>query len=73
MGCGSNNSSGCVAVIYINILRWHPLNVAQSFASEQFIAVIFASWIILSEPIGITQWFGIGLIGMGIAIVDWVS
>lgn len=62
---------GCAALIYIAILSWLPLNVAQSFASVQFVAVILASWLVLSEPIGSVQWGGIVLISAGIAIVGW--
>ena len=64
-------SFGSAACFYILILRWLPLNVAQSFAAAQFIAVILASAWILSEPIGPGQWFGIAFIALGIAIVGW--
>jgi drug/metabolite transporter (DMT)-like permease len=60
---------GCAALIYIVILQWLPLNVAQSFAAAQFVAVILASWIFLSEPISFTQWLGIILIAVGIFVV----
>jgi undecaprenyl phosphate-alpha-L-ara4N flippase subunit ArnE len=59
------------ACFYILVLQWLPLNVAQSFAAAQFIAVILASTWILSEPIGPGQWLGITLIAVGIAIVGW--
>lgn len=62
---------GCAALIYIVILGWLPLNVAQSFAAAQFIAVILASRVMLSEPIGYVQWAGIVLIAAGVAIVGW--
>jgi drug/metabolite transporter (DMT)-like permease len=64
---------GSAAIIYILILRWLPLNVAQSFAAAQFIAVILASWFFLSEPISLNQWFGIFIIVVGISIVGWFS
>lgn len=57
------------AVIYVLILTKLPLNVAQSFAALQFVAVIFASWLILGEPIGGLRWAGIALIGAGILLV----
>ena len=64
-------SFGLAACFYILVLQWLPLNVAQSFASAQFIAVILASTLLLSEPIRSTQWVGIALITLGIAIVGW--
>ena len=64
-------SFGLAACFYVVILQWLPLNVAQSFAAAQFIAVILASAWLLSEPIGPSQWMGIGLIALGIAIVGW--
>jgi len=64
-------SFGLAALIYIVVLRSLPLNVAQSFAAAQFIAVIVASAVFLSEPIGAAQWVGIFLITCGIAVVGW--
>jgi len=57
------------AVFYILILTRLPLNVAQSFAALQFVAVVLASWLVLGEPIGAARWAGIGLIGTGILLV----
>lgn len=62
---------GFSALIYIVMLRTLPLNVAQSFAAAQFIAVVLASSFVLSEPIGAAQWIGITLITVGIAVVGW--
>lgn len=62
---------GCAAMIYIAVLRWLPLNVAQSFLAVQFVAVVLASRFILFEPIVPIQWAGIVLIAAGIAIVGW--
>lgn len=59
------------SLVYIVILKTLPLNVAQAFASVQFIAVILASSLILSEPIGMVRCAGIILIAIGIAIVSW--
>jgi len=59
------------ACFYILILQWLPLNVATSFASAQYVAVILASAWVLSEPIGLGQWAGIALITAGIAVVGW--
>jgi drug/metabolite transporter (DMT)-like permease len=64
-------SFGLAACFYIVILQWLPLNVAQSFAAAQFIAVILASAWLLSEPIGTAQWLGITFIALGISIVGW--
>lgn len=60
---------GMAALFYLLILRWLPLNVAQSFTAAQFVAVILASAWILSEPINRGQWVGIGLIAVGIVTV----
>jgi drug/metabolite transporter (DMT)-like permease len=62
---------GIAALFYVAILTWLPLNVAQSFAAAQFIAVIVASRVILAEPISAGQWIGIALIASGIAVVGW--
>jgi drug/metabolite transporter (DMT)-like permease len=64
-------SFALAAVFYVLVLQWLPLNVAQSFAAAQFVAVILASALILSEPIGPAQWLGIGLIALGIFVVGW--
>ena len=64
-------SFGCAAICYVFILSWMPLNIAQSFASAQFVAVIIASSLVLSESISMTQWSGIALISLGIAIIGW--
>jgi drug/metabolite transporter (DMT)-like permease len=64
-------SFGCAGLIYAILLRWLPLNVAQSFAAIQFVGVILASMIVLGEPISRTQWIGILLIASGIATVGW--
>lgn len=60
---------GCAAVLYTLILKVLPLNVAQSFAAVQFVAVICAATLILGEPIGIGRWMGIALIAAGIFVV----
>lgn len=57
------------AVFYLWILTKLPLNVAQSFAAFQFVAVILAAWLILGEPIGVLRATGIGLICGGIFLV----
>lgn len=57
------------AVFYVLILTRLPLNVAQSFAALQFVAVVLASWLVLGEPIGGLRWAGIALIGAGVLLV----
>src|SRR5215468_9727075 len=64
-------SFGLAACFYVAVLQWLPLNVAQSFAAAQFIAVIVASTWLLSEPIEPPQWVGITFIALGISIVGW--
>jgi drug/metabolite transporter (DMT)-like permease len=60
---------GCSLLLYMRILRSVPLNVAQSLMAAQFIGVILASAIVLSEPIPWPRWLGIALIATGIALV----
>jgi undecaprenyl phosphate-alpha-L-ara4N flippase subunit ArnE len=60
---------GLAGLLYAIVLRWLPLNVAQSFAAAQFIAVIVASSLVLAEPISPAQWLGIALIAAGILTV----
>jgi len=58
------------ALFYIIILKWLPLNIAQSFAALQFIVVIIASSIVLGESIDYIRWSGIFFIFIGIMIVS---
>lgn len=60
----------CSGLIYAIVLRWLPLNVAQSVASMQFIAVIIASALILSESIPPMRWLGIAMIAAGVLLVS---
>lgn len=62
---------GGAGIVYSWLLRSLPLNIAQSFSAVQFVAVIIASTVVLSEPIGLLRWLGIGLIAMGIIVVAW--
>ena len=66
-------SFGAAAFVYVLVLRWLPLSVAQSFAAAQFIATVLASVIFLQERISPGQWIGIFLIAFGIATVAWFS
>ena len=60
---------GCGGLLYAVLLRWIPLNVAQSFTAAQFIGVVAAASLMLNEPISPVRWVGIGLIGVGILLV----
>jgi drug/metabolite transporter (DMT)-like permease len=60
---------GCAGLLYAWLLKWLPLNVAQSFTAVQFIAVIAASSIFLSEPISMQRWAGIMLITAGLLVI----
>lgn len=60
---------GCAGLFYAVALRFLPLNVAQSYAAAQFVAVILASRLVLGEPIVIERWIGISLISGGIIVV----
>jgi undecaprenyl phosphate-alpha-L-ara4N flippase subunit ArnE len=55
-------------LFYAAALRFLPLNVAQSYAASQFVAVILASRL-LGEPIVFERWIGISLISGGIVVV----
>jgi drug/metabolite transporter (DMT)-like permease len=60
---------GIGGIIYSVILRSVSLNVAQVFTATQFIGVILAARMILSEPISAVRWFGIACTCCGIVIV----
>jgi len=60
---------GLGGVAYSVLLRAVPLNVAQAFASMQFVGVILAANLVLGEPISGLCWAGIGFTVLGIAIV----
>jgi undecaprenyl phosphate-alpha-L-ara4N flippase subunit ArnE len=62
---------GTSAVVYSGVLQWMPLNVAQSLAASQFVAVIVASALILAEPIPPVRFIGIALIVIGIVVVSF--
>lgn len=61
------------AAIYLIVLQWLPLNVAQSYLSAQYVAVVLAAALVLSEPIGQGQWIGIALIAAGLFLVGRAS
>jgi undecaprenyl phosphate-alpha-L-ara4N flippase subunit ArnE len=60
---------GCAGIIYAWLLRWVPLNLAQSFAAAQYVAVIIVSAYLLSEEISRARWIGIALIAAGIVLI----
>ena len=61
-----------IAVLfYTLLLQTVPLNVAQAFTAAQFIAIVLASALVLSEPISASRWIGFVLIAGGIAVVGW--
>lgn len=60
---------GFSGLVYAWLLKFLPLNVAQSFAAAQFVSIILASAIVLSEPIPATRWIGIALIVSGLIVV----
>jgi drug/metabolite transporter (DMT)-like permease len=62
---------GAAGLIYAVVLRFLPLNVAQSFTAAQFIATILASALVLAEPVTGMRWVGIALIASGILVVGW--
>lgn len=61
---------GCALLLYAWVLRVLPLNIAQCFTAAQFICVILASAVILSEHIPPVRWFGISMIFFGILVVS---
>lgn len=66
----------CFAVafgLYVWVLRYVPLNVAQSLFAFQFVGVILAAALILGEPISPLRWFGMAVITLGMLIVAWSS
>jgi drug/metabolite transporter (DMT)-like permease len=64
---------GCFAVsglTYSWVLRWMPLNVAQSLMTVQYIAVILACALLLGEVMTPFRLMGIALITAGIVLVS---
>ena len=56
-------------IFYTMLLRRLPLSLAQAVISIQFILVILAANVLLSEPIGTVRWIGIGLMAIGLLII----
>lgn len=61
---------GIGGVIYAFVLRALPLHVAQAFAAVQYVAVVLAASLLLSERIAPTSWLGIAFIVVGIVLVS---
>ena len=61
------------AMIYLLILSWIPLSVAQSFAAAQFVAVLLSAYFFLGESISFYQFIGMIFIAIGITIVGWMK
>jgi drug/metabolite transporter (DMT)-like permease len=61
---------GIGGVIYAFVLRALPLHVAQAFAAVQYVAVVLAASLLLSERIAPTSWLGIAFIVAGIVLVS---
>ena len=64
---------GCSGLIYAVVLRAVPLNVAQVVTAAQFIGVILAARLVLSEPISLVRWFGIAFTCTGIVMVGMTT
>lgn len=60
-------------MFYVSVLRTLPLNVAQSMFAAQYVFVIFASVLLLGEPVSPLRWAGIALNADGIVIVGWTT
>jgi len=59
------------ALIYAWVLKFVPLHMAQVIVAAQFVGVVLASRLVLSENINAAQWGGVALIAVGIAITGW--
>jgi drug/metabolite transporter (DMT)-like permease len=58
-------------LIYAWVLKFIPLHLAQVIVAAQFIGVILAARLFLSENINAAQWGGVALIAAGIVITGW--
>jgi len=61
---------GIGGIIYAFVLRALPLHVAQAFAAVQYVAVVMAASLLLSERIAFTSWLGIACIVVGILLIS---
>ena len=56
-------------LFYAMILRRLPLSLAQAILSIQFVLVILAANVLLSEPVGGMRWIGIALMALGLVVI----
>jgi drug/metabolite transporter (DMT)-like permease len=61
---------GGAMLIYSWLLGRMPLNLVQSLASVQFVAIILASALVLAEPIPLPRLLGIALIVAGVIVAS---
>ena len=61
---------GIGGIIYAFVLRALPLHIAQAFAAVQYVAVVMAASLLLSERIAFTSWLGIACIAVGILLIS---
>ena len=59
---------GIAGILYAIVLRWTPLNTAQSLLAVQYAGVVLAAAFILAEPISPQRWLGILFIATGIIL-----
>ncbi|WP_392538331.1 EamA family transporter [Legionella sp. 227] len=57
-------------IAWVFILRHLPLNIAFPLTGIQQLIVIFFSCIFLKEKINFAQWIGVGMIVMGIILLE---
>lgn len=56
-------------LLYTAVLRFLPLNIAQTIFTIQFVSVVIGSHFLFGEQISAIRWFGIGLVVIGLIIV----
>lgn len=56
-------------VIWIILLSYIPLSVAFPVTGIQKIIIIFFSVLILKEKVSTTEWVGVGITALGIAVI----
>ena len=58
-------------LFYTMLLKRLPLSLAQAIISVQFVVVILAANVLLSEPVGTVRWLGIALVAAGLAVIGF--
>ena len=56
-------------VIWVVLLTYIPLSVAFPLTGIQKIFIIFFSVFVLKEQVSATEWFGVGITALGIAVI----